>query len=93
MYLHLGQSAVVDHRDIIGIFDLDNTTQSHRTRAFLERAEREEWLTALGDGLPKSFVLCRKKNGESMVYISQLASATLRSRVEAFTSPASRNET
>ena len=41
MYLHLGQSVVVPFRDVIGIFDLDNTTSSHRTRAFLSRAERE----------------------------------------------------
>ena len=28
MYLHLGQETVVRERDIIGIFDLDNTTVS-----------------------------------------------------------------
>lgn len=82
MYLHLGQSAVAAYEDIIGIFDLDNTTQSHRTRAFLEKAEREGRLIALGDDLPKSFVVCRRKNGESVVYVSQLAPATLRSRAE-----------
>ena len=37
MYLHLGQSVVVPYGDIIGIFDLDNTTQSHLTRTFLAR--------------------------------------------------------
>ena len=31
MYLHLGQSVVVPHRDVVGIFDLDNTTWSRRT--------------------------------------------------------------
>ena len=41
MYLHLGQSVVVPYRDVIGLFDLDNTTSSHITRAALERAERE----------------------------------------------------
>ena len=41
MYLHLGQGVMVRDRDMIGIFDLDNTTWSFRTRRFLERAERE----------------------------------------------------
>ena len=44
MYLHLGYSTVVDHRDIVGIFDLDNVSQSHRTRGFLRRAEETETL-------------------------------------------------
>ena len=37
MYLHLGQEVVVRHADIIGVFDMDNTTTSQRTRAFLEK--------------------------------------------------------
>lgn len=41
MYLHLGQSVVVPFRDVLGVFDLDNTSSSHLTRAFLERAEKE----------------------------------------------------
>lgn len=82
MYLHLGQSVVVPYAAVIGIFDLDNTTQSHRTRAFLERAEREGRLISLGDDLPKSFVLCRDGDGPPVVYISQLASSTLLRRVE-----------
>ena len=36
MYLHLGQGVMVRDRDMIGIFDLDNTTWSFRTRRFLE---------------------------------------------------------
>ena len=49
MYLHLGQGVMVRDRDMIGIFDLDNTTWSFRTRRFLERAEREGRVAALGD--------------------------------------------
>ena len=40
MYLHLGNDAIVRKTEIIGVFDLDNTTQSARTREFLERAEK-----------------------------------------------------
>ena len=28
MYLHLGSSVVIRQRDVVGIFDLDNTTAS-----------------------------------------------------------------
>ena len=31
MYLHLGAGAVVRKDSIVGVFDLDNTSQSHLT--------------------------------------------------------------
>ena len=68
MYLHLGQGVVVPYRDVLALFDLDNTTASHRTRSFLT--------------LPKSFVLCRPAGGEATVYLSQLSTATLLRRAE-----------
>ena len=37
MYLHLGQNVMVRDGDILGIFDLDNTSWSFRTRRFLDR--------------------------------------------------------
>ena len=48
MYLYLGQSVVLPHREILAIFDLDNASWAYKTREFLERAEREGrsvWLT------------------------------------------------
>lgn len=81
MYLHLGQSVVVHQKDIIGIFDLDNTSSSFRTRKFLEQAEREGRMVAVTDDLPKSFVVCKKDDTE-IIYLSQLSSATLRGRAE-----------
>lgn len=84
MYLHLGQSVMAPFRDVIGIFDLDNTTQSHLTRKFLSRAEREDRVITVGSELPKSFILCgeRKPGGRDRIYISQLSTATLLRRVE-----------
>ena len=41
VYLHLGQSVVVPHSQILGVFDLDNASWAYKTREFLERAE--EW--------------------------------------------------
>ncbi len=81
MYLHLGQSTVIPSHSIVGIFDLDNTTQSHLTRRFLEQAEREGRLETIGEELPKSFVVCRVKDG-THIYFSQISSATLLRRAE-----------
>ena len=35
MYLSIGNDMAVRERSVIGIFDLDNTTTSRRTREFL----------------------------------------------------------
>lgn len=79
MYLHLGQSVAVQEREIVGIFDLDNTTCSKRTREFLNRAEGEGRTASVGEDLPKSFILCHGKKG-SMIYLSQLSPTTLKGR-------------
>ena len=80
MYLHLGQSVMIPHAAIIGIFDLDNTTWSFRTRRFLERAEQEGRVTAVGDDLPRSFVLVQEGDDPPAVYITALSSAALSAR-------------
>ena len=80
MYLHLGQGVMVRDRDMIGIFDLDNTTWSFRTRRFLERAEREGRVAALGDDLPRSFVLAEGRDGRPVVYLTPLSPAALAAR-------------
>ena len=82
MYLHLGQSVVVPHKEILGIFDLDNASWAYKNREFLERAEEEGRAVWLGDDLPRSFVLVGTKKQPPKVYISQLSSATLLKRVE-----------
>lgn len=82
MYLHLGNAAVVRKRDVIGVFDLDNTSQSHLTRRFLSAAETGgSVVNAAGEELPKSFVVCASGGGQT-VYLSQLNSSTLLRRSE-----------
>ena len=82
MYLHLGQSVVVPHKEILGIFDLDNASWAFKTREFLERAEAEGRAVWLGDDLPRSFVLVGRGSEPPTVYISQLSSAALLGRAE-----------
>jgi len=71
---------MVPNKDVIGIFDLDNTTWSFRTRRFLERAEQKGQVTAIGDDLPRSFVLTCGGDGRPAVYITALSSAALSAR-------------
>jgi len=82
MYLHLGQSVIVPQRQILGIFDLDNSSWSYHTRAFLEQAERDGRVVSLCDDLPRSFVLCGGEKEAPAVYISQLSAATLFKRAQ-----------
>ena len=82
MYLHLGQSVVVPYSRIIGIFDLDNTSWSYKTREFLDQAEREGRVVSVCEDIPRSFVLVGDQEGSVKVYISQLSSAALLGRAE-----------
>ena len=80
-YLHLGKGTVVNTAGIIGIFDLDITSQSHLTRRFLREAEQRGQVVNAAEDIPKTFVLVRE--GETMrVYLSQMAAATLLKRAE-----------
>lgn len=80
MYLHLGQSVSVPHAAVIGIFDLDTTSQSRRTMEFLNWAEKDGTLETVTEDLPKSFVVCALRGAGPRVYLSQLAPATLQRR-------------
>ena len=82
MYLYLGQSVSVPEAAVLGIFDLDNTTWSFRTRRFLERAEGTGQVVNVGSDLPRSFVLCPQGGEEAGGYLSQVNTATLMRRVE-----------
>lgn len=82
MYLHIGASVVIPEQDVLGIFDLDNTTSSRITRNFLAQAQQAGRVIPVGEDLPKSFLLCRDKGGKVKVYLSQLSTATLLKRME-----------
>ena len=82
MYLYLGQGVMMPQEDIVGIFDLDNTTWSHRTRKLLDRAEEEGRVIFVGEDLPRSFIVCETEEGEEVVFLSQLSAATLAKRAE-----------
>ena len=80
MYLPIGNDMSVRTASIIGIFDMDNTTTSARTRLFLEKAQKEGVVVPCDD-LPKSFIVT-VEYGMTKVYESTLSSYTLEKRLK-----------
>ena len=76
MYLHLGGDVVVRSSDIIGIFDIENTSVS---KEYLGEQEKRHRVITVSPELPKSFIVCRERDGIT-VYISQISCSTLRKR-------------
>ena len=68
--------------DIIGIFDLENTSISKRTRDFLNKAEKEGRVITITYDLPRTFVIAGKNFKDAKIYISQISSQTLLKRTE-----------
>ena len=82
MYLFLGQNLVVRKDDLIGIFDMENTTGSTHTRKFLKLCEDAGEVVDVSTDLPRVFALCASEEEGERVYLSQLSSQTLAKRWE-----------
>ena len=76
MYLHLGQSTVIDDKSIVAMFDIDAVTVSKRTRDYLSAAQKNGEVINVCTELPRSFIVC-DDGGRQLVYISQLSTKTL----------------
>jgi len=79
MYLHLGNDIVVHRNEIVGVFDIENTSTGKITKDFLSKAEKNGQIVNVSYEMPKSFIVCIK-NGVQTVYISQISCQTLRKR-------------
>ncbi len=79
MYLRLEEDIVVTADDIIGIFDMDNTTVSRLGRRFLPLAQKNGLIINSTDALPKSFIVT-SRNGKTQVCISSVSSKILAKR-------------
>lgn len=76
IYLHIGNNYSVDVRDIIGIFDMDNTTVTSCTKQLLDKAQKDKKLFLATYELPKTYIITSKR-----VYLSQLSASTLKKRL------------
>lgn len=80
MYLHIGNNVMLIERRIIGIFDLEITSQSKITAAYLKKAEQDSVVIDACEDIPKSFLVCDHPYHDQIVYLSQLNSRTLQGR-------------
>ena len=80
MYISIGHDMAVRDSSVIGIFDMDNTSTSKRTREFLAKAEKEGNVIPCDD-LPKSFVLTAEY-GLNRVHLTSLSWSTLEKRLK-----------
>lgn len=78
MYIDIATDFLINSEDIIGIFDLDNTTVNRSTRDYLKQKEQEKNLVYLIKNLPKSFIV----TSGGIVYVVELSSQVLRKRLE-----------
>ncbi|MBE6799798.1 MAG: DUF370 domain-containing protein [Ruminococcaceae bacterium] len=82
MFIHIGQDTVVIDKEIIGIFDMDNTTVMKKTIDYLNNAEKEKSVINVAPfELPKSFIVCQTPKGKR-IYISPVSVGTILRRIE-----------
>lgn len=82
MFIHIGHDTVVLDKEIIGIFDMDNTTVMKKTIDYLNTAEKEKQVINVAPfELPKSFIVCHTKEGKK-IFISPVAVGTILRRIE-----------
>lgn len=78
MYIHLGEKTVINDREIIGIFDIENTTVSKITRDYLSKNEKKKNVYYVSADLPRSFVVCEGRR----IFVSHLSPGTVAKRSE-----------
>ena len=77
-WLYLGGEAAYEKKDVVAIFDLDNTSWSIDTRRFLNSAEKQGRIVNAAEDLPKAFAVC----ADGTVVLAQPNSAILAKRWE-----------
>jgi hypothetical protein len=76
----LGGDTVVRESEIIGLFDIENTSVNRQTREFLKDSEKKGRVFNVSFDMPKSFILCSDGDRETL-FISHTAAAVLKKRV------------
>lgn len=82
MYLHLGNDVLINTKDMIGIFDIENSSTSKLTKNYLNFASKNNRIYNVSFEMPKSFVVCLDEDLNEVVYITQISCATLKKRYD-----------
>ena len=78
MYVDIDTDSLVNADDVVGIFDLDNTTVNKFTNEFLNKMQAEGKIEYLVSDIPKSFILMK----DGTVFVVELSSQILKKRFE-----------
>ena len=82
MYLNIGTEVLIKDENILGIFDLDNTTVKKATTEYINTAEKNgECIYVSIEELPKSFIVTTE-NEKRRIYISPLNTSTIFKRIK-----------
>jgi hypothetical protein len=82
MFIHIGHDTVIIDKEIIGIFDMENTTTMKKTLDYLANAERCHTVKNVAPyELPKSFIVCEEPGGKA-IYISPVSVGTILRRID-----------
>ena len=85
MYVNIGSNKHIPTEEIIGVFDIDNTANSKELIKYLQNAEKNKKIINAAKEIPRSFILCGKKNGkdkEEKIYLSPFSVSTLKNRLK-----------
>ena len=80
MYVDIDTDSLVNGDDVVGIFDLDNTTVNKFTNEFLNKMQAEGKIEYLVSDIPKSFILMK----DGTVFVVELSSQILKKRFEIY---------
>ena len=75
MYLFLGGNSTVRKDDVIGIFDIEETSVSRITADFLNSEQKLGHVVYSSEDMPKAFVVCSENT-----YITNVSNSTLNKR-------------
>ena len=78
MYVDIDTDSLVNGDDVVGIFDLDNTTVNKFTNEFLNKMQAEGKIEYLVSDIPKSCILMK----DGTVFVVELSSQILKKRFE-----------
>ena len=81
MFLHIGEGKILNKKEIVGIFDLETTSISKKTREFLRINEKKGNLEYISTEIPKTYIITDSKL-KKKVLVTQISSQTLQKRAE-----------
>ena len=80
MYLHIYKDCVINNKDVIGIFNINNMKESKINIEFLEELNKNYNIKNISENQEKILILTNKLN-KTNGYISNLTINTIKKRI------------